>query len=62
MVTADGDAALPPALTQGMEKYIPQLERGAIEGAGHWVLWEKPEECNSYLKNWLAKIYPANKL
>ncbi|KAG2216779.1 hypothetical protein INT45_003793 [Circinella minor] len=62
MVTADGDAALPPALTHGMENYIPQLERGAITGAGHWVLWEKPDECNAYLKNWLSKIYPVNKL
>ncbi|KAI7879440.1 alpha/beta-hydrolase [Lichtheimia hyalospora FSU 10163] len=59
MVTSEGDRALPPAMAHGMEKYIPKVEFRNIEGAGHWVLWEKPAECNKYLEEWLPKVYPA---
>ncbi|KAI9246218.1 Alpha/Beta hydrolase protein [Phascolomyces articulosus] len=62
MVTASNDAALPPWMTDGMERFVPQVEKYGIEGAGHWVLWEKPAECNAHLKQWLGKIYPVNKL
>ncbi|KAI9496549.1 Alpha/Beta hydrolase protein [Zychaea mexicana] len=62
MVTADGDVALPPSMAKGMEKSVPNVEVFNVKNAGHWVLWEQPEECNSYLKQWLSKIYPAQKL
>ncbi|KAI7886113.1 alpha/beta-hydrolase [Lichtheimia hyalospora FSU 10163] len=59
MVTAANDAALPPSLTKNMHKYIPDLTQHNVDDAAHWVLWEKPEECNKHLLNWLNKVSPA---
>lgn len=59
MVTADKDAALPPSMAANMNQYIPDLEMHNVENAGHWVLWEKPTECNQYLHQWLSKVSPA---
>ncbi|KAF7729755.1 hypothetical protein EC973_003833 [Apophysomyces ossiformis] len=55
MVAADRDAALPAKMTEGMKDYIPNLEQHLVKGSGHWILWEKPEECNQILENWLTK-------
>lgn len=57
MLVANLDSALPPFMSENMHKYIPNLEKHTIENAGHWVLWEKPDECNKILKDWLAKVY-----
>ncbi|GAB5589467.1 Bifunctional epoxide hydrolase 2 [Umbelopsis nana] len=62
MVTASHDAALPPSMANGMSKYIPKLEIHHVEGSGHWILWEKPTECNQLLDLFLAKIYNTPKL
>ncbi|KAI8137136.1 Alpha/Beta hydrolase protein [Fennellomyces sp. T-0311] len=59
MVTAELDPALPPSMAHGIEKLVPNVEVQHVEGAGHWVLWEKPAECNAHLKDWLAKVYPV---
>ncbi|OQS05628.1 epoxide hydrolase [Thraustotheca clavata] len=55
-IGAKKDLALPPSLSVGMEKLIPNLTRGEVENAGHWVLWEAPEEVNQILDHWLSKI------
>lgn len=47
------DPALPPVLSTGMETYFESLSRGVVDG-GHWVMWEKPEEVNSLVGNWLT--------
>ena len=57
MVTADLDKALPPFMAQKMPKFVLDLEMHSVKGSGHWVLWEKPDECNYHLKNFLAKVY-----
>lgn len=62
MVTAEGDRALPPSMASKMPDYIPDLEMHNIKDAGHWVLWEKPDECNAYLKGWLAKVDSGSRL
>ena len=46
------DAALPPALANGMEKSFRSLTKGEVN-AGHWALWEKPAEVNQYIKEFL---------
>ncbi|KAI8888328.1 alpha/beta-hydrolase [Backusella circina FSU 941] len=61
MVIADLDRALPPSMSAGMDKFIPKLEMHTVTGSGHWILWERPEECNALLKQWLSKVYPASK-
>lgn len=58
MVTAAGDRALPPSMAEGMDKFIPALEIHHVQDSGHWILWEKPDECNAILKQWLAKVAP----
>lgn len=58
MVTADRDSALPPSMAKNMPKYIPGVEMHMVSGSGHWILWEKPEECNHYLKNFLSRVDP----
>ncbi|WYZ34264.1 hypothetical protein EsH8_I_000540 [Colletotrichum jinshuiense] len=47
------DQALPPILSTGMETYFDSLSRGEVNGS-HWVMWEKPEDVNSYVGNWLT--------
>ncbi len=36
-----------------MDKHIKDLTTQYVN-AGHWALWEKPEEVNGYIKEWLA--------
>jgi soluble epoxide hydrolase/lipid-phosphate phosphatase len=47
-------------MSEKMHEFIPKLEKHTVDGAGHWVLWERPDECNDILKNWLGKVYPVN--
>jgi soluble epoxide hydrolase / lipid-phosphate phosphatase len=62
MVTASRDTALPPSMTVGMKKFIPKLETYNVEDTGHWILWEKPRECNELLDRFLNQIYSTSKL
>lgn len=53
------DAALPPRLSEGMEKWFRSLTKGTVN-AGHWALWEKPAEVNRFIAEWLGgKIKPS---
>lgn len=47
------DAALPPALAGGMDKYFKSLVKDEVD-ASHWALWEKPMEVNAIISEWLA--------
>ncbi|XP_037030773.1 bifunctional epoxide hydrolase 2-like [Bradysia coprophila] len=58
MVTAELDKALPPSMAEKMIDYIPGVEMHLVAGSGHWILWEKPEECNKFLREFLAKVDP----
>jgi pimeloyl-ACP methyl ester carboxylesterase len=60
MIMAELDAVLPPALTDGMEEFVPDLEKVLIEGSGHWTQQEKPAEVNVALINWLNRRFPAS--
>ncbi|OQR84986.1 epoxide hydrolase [Achlya hypogyna] len=54
-IGATRDMALPPSMSTGMEKIVPNLSRGLVDNAGHWVLWEAPDEVNQILGDWLEK-------
>lgn len=56
MITADRDAACPPRISDGMERYFPTYTRVDIEGAGHWVQQEKPDRVNAALLDWLKRL------
>jgi soluble epoxide hydrolase/lipid-phosphate phosphatase len=60
MVLAEKDIALPLSMSEDMKNYIEHLDMVTIKGAGHWILWEKPKECNQVLVNWLTKVFPVN--
>ncbi|KAI9269890.1 Alpha/Beta hydrolase protein [Sporodiniella umbellata] len=62
MVVAEKDAALPPSMAKNMPEHIPGVQIEHVKDSGHWILWEKPEECNALLKSFLAKVDPVNKL
>ncbi|KAH7348395.1 epoxide hydrolase [Rhexocercosporidium sp. MPI-PUGE-AT-0058] len=47
------DAALPPSMSAGMDKYFRSLTRGEVN-ASHWALWEKPADVNRYIEEFLV--------
>ena len=53
MLAADGDPVLPVSLTEGMDRWIPNLTTVIIKGSGHWTQQEKPEAVNAELIKWL---------
>ncbi|ETV93124.1 hypothetical protein, variant [Aphanomyces invadans] len=57
-IGAGKDIALPPALSAGMERVIPNLTRRVIENGGHWLGIEAPREVNHMLLEWLTHVMP----
>jgi len=51
-VLATKDQALKPFMAAKMGDRIPKLTRREVV-AGHWALWQKPEECNKIIGDWL---------
>ena len=58
MVMAEKDAVLPPSSADGMEAYVPDLEKALIKDSGHWTQQEKPEETSRVILGWLDKRFP----
>ena len=58
MVMAENDVVLSPAMTEGMETYVPDLERHLVKDSGHWTQQEYPEEVNGAILAWLDKRFP----
>jgi pimeloyl-ACP methyl ester carboxylesterase len=54
-IGAELDLFLPPESAEGMDDLVPDLEKHIIPGSGHWVMWEKPEELNAILIDWLKR-------
>ncbi len=48
-----GDKALPPALLEGLQDYVPSMQLQRVEDATHWVVHEQPELVTSYLQKFL---------
>ena len=48
-----GDIALPPALVDGLEEFVPQLQLERIEGATHWIVHEQPQLVIDHLERFL---------
>ena len=54
-ISASKDGALPPDMSNGMGKLVPYLTRREVD-AGHWALWERAEEVNAILGEWLREL------
>lgn len=55
LVQAKYDGALPPGMAKGMEKSFSDLKIREVD-ASHWVLWQRPEECNAIIKEFFEKL------
>ncbi|KAK5128039.1 hypothetical protein LTR85_005156 [Meristemomyces frigidus] len=49
------DNILLPEMSKGMEAKIPSLTRGEVK-AGHWALWQTPQETNAIIKGWFESV------
>ncbi|WP_374576060.1 alpha/beta fold hydrolase [Phenylobacterium sp.] len=58
MIMAEKDAVLSPAMADGMEAVIGDLEKVLVEGSGHWTQQEKPDEVNRLILDWMARRFP----
>lgn len=59
-VQATRDEALPPFMSEKMEEKIQLLTRREID-TSHWALWQKPEEINGIIRDWLNGVVFGNK-
>lgn len=57
MVLAENDIVLRPSLADGMENYVPDLEKHLIRNCGHWTQSEMPDELNRVMTTWLKKRF-----
>ena len=55
MIAADSDPVLPLSLTEGMDRWIEDLDLVVIEDCGHWTQQERPEAVNAALIEWLDR-------
>ncbi|HEY1446979.1 MAG TPA: alpha/beta hydrolase [Caulobacteraceae bacterium] len=58
MVMAEKDAVLPPSAADGMEAFVPDLEKVLIKDSGHWTQQEQPEAVNRAIIDWLDRRFP----
>jgi pimeloyl-ACP methyl ester carboxylesterase len=59
-VGAADDVVLPPSSANGIERWVPDIEKKTIADCGHWTQQEKPAELNAILIDWLKrKIQPS---
>jgi pimeloyl-ACP methyl ester carboxylesterase len=57
MIMAELDAVLPPSSADGMETWVPKLDRHLVKGSGHWTQQEKPEEVTRVIGDWMTKTF-----
>ncbi len=58
MIAAELDAVLPPSMSEGMERLVPDLERHLVKGSGHWTQQEFPDEVSRTILDWRRRRFP----
>jgi epoxide hydrolase 4 len=53
VIWGENDAVLLPTLTRGLSEWVLQLRVEIIPGAGHWVPYERPDEVNALIRDFL---------
>jgi pimeloyl-ACP methyl ester carboxylesterase len=56
MVAADSDPVLPVSLTEGMDRWVPDLRLELVSDCGHWTQQEQPEHVNRLLVDFLGDL------
>jgi pimeloyl-ACP methyl ester carboxylesterase len=59
MIMAEDDVVLSPAMAEGMERFVPDLEKSLIRHCGHWTQQEHPQETNMAMVDWLKRHFIA---
>jgi pimeloyl-ACP methyl ester carboxylesterase len=54
VVWAEQDVALPPALLDGLEAYVPAMRVVRVPGATHWIVHERPDLIAAEIERELA--------
>jgi pimeloyl-ACP methyl ester carboxylesterase len=54
VIWAMNDLALPPALIDGLEDFVPRLQLQRVADATHWIVHEEPALVAAYLQTFLA--------
>jgi pimeloyl-ACP methyl ester carboxylesterase len=57
MIMAEDDVVLSPAMADGMERFVPDLEKALIRNCGHWTQQQHPDETNRIMIAWLKKRF-----
>ena len=57
MIMAEDDVVLSPAMADGMETWVPDLEKVLIRNCGHWTQQEHPDEVNRAMIDWLKRRF-----
>lgn len=57
MIMAENDIVLRPSMADGMETFVPDLEKHLVKDCGHWTQQEHPEEVNRVMVSWLKKRF-----
>lgn len=52
LIWGDGDSALLPETTAGLEDFAPDLTRVAIDGADHWLHHQQPQAMARAILDW----------
>ncbi|MBM3605560.1 MAG: alpha/beta hydrolase [Alphaproteobacteria bacterium] len=58
MISAENDAVLRSSMTDGMDAYVPDLEKHVIADTWHWTPEEQPDEANQIVLDWLEEQFP----
>jgi pimeloyl-ACP methyl ester carboxylesterase len=56
MISAENDPVLTPAMAEGMEERVPNLEKVLIRDCGHWTQQERPDETNAAMLAYLRRL------
>lgn len=57
MISAADDFVLRPSMADGMERFVPDLEKHVIPDCGHWTQAEQPEALNRLMVDWLKRRF-----
>ncbi|MGH6987387.1 MAG: alpha/beta fold hydrolase [Caulobacteraceae bacterium] len=58
MIMAEKDQVLPPSAADGMEAFVPNLEKVLITDCGHWTQQERPKEVSAAILSWMDRRFP----
>lgn len=57
MIMAENDVVLRPAMADGMEALVPDLEKHLVRNCGHWTQQEHPDETNRVIADWMRRRF-----